>query len=423
VLRRKHVVRAVAVALVVPASVWLGWNGYLLLRDQAPWTEAELGQIRSLWIGSLPPLPADPTNRVADDPDAAALGYRLFFDARLSANGAVSCATCHRPERVFTDGLPVSVGIAAVQKNAPSVVGAAYSPWLFWDGRADSLWSQAAAPLENPLEHGSHRLQVVEIVAADDDYRRRYETVFGPMPEIPRRIEAEGGSYAAAWERLTDEQRNTITRVFVDLTKALAAYERLLLPGPSRFDRYAAALLGEASGDPAELFEAKERRGLKLFIGRGQCTNCHNGPLFTNHAFHNNGNLSAPGQLPSRGRSEGAALVMTDPLNCLGAFSDDPERRCTELQFMKVGDALVGAHKTPSLRNVSRTAPYMHAGQLPTLEAVVEQYDEALNAMIGHNEAMPLGLSARARSDLVAFLNSLDSPVAAEARWLSPPES
>ncbi|MEJ2088076.1 MAG: cytochrome-c peroxidase, partial [Gammaproteobacteria bacterium] len=206
-LRRKHVVRAVAVALVVPASVWLGWNGYLLLRDQAPWTEAELGQIRSLWIGSLPPLPADPTNRVADDPDAAALGYRLFFDARLSANGAVSCATCHRPERVFTDGLPVSVGIAAVQKNAPSVVGAAYSPWLFWDGRADSLWSQAAAPLENPLEHGSHRLQVVEIVAADDDYRRRYETVFGPMPEIPRRIEAEGGSYAAAWERLTDEQR------------------------------------------------------------------------------------------------------------------------------------------------------------------------------------------------------------------------
>ncbi|MEJ2088910.1 MAG: cytochrome C peroxidase, partial [Gammaproteobacteria bacterium] len=108
---------------------------------------------------------------------------------------------------------------------------------------------------------------------------------------------------------------------------------------------------------------------------------------------------------------------------CLGAFSDDPERRCTELQFMKVGDALVGAHKTPSLRNVSRTAPYMHAGQLPTLEAVVEQYDEALNAMIGHNEAMPLGLSARARSDLVAFLNSLDSPVTAEPRWLSPPES
>ena len=116
-----------------------------------PWSDAELRAIGSLRIGALPPLPKDPTNAVADHPLAQRLGHRLFFDARLSANGAVSCATCHKPERRFTDGLARAVGLSLGNFNTPSLVGAAYSPWQFWNGRADSLWAQAASPLENPL--------------------------------------------------------------------------------------------------------------------------------------------------------------------------------------------------------------------------------------------------------------------------------
>ncbi|MCH8072550.1 MAG: cytochrome-c peroxidase, partial [Proteobacteria bacterium] len=162
--------------LLVGAVLWF-------MRPAAPgaWTEAEIELLRSLWIGSLPPVPADPGNAVADDPRAARLGQRLFFDTRLSANGEVACATCHQPERLFTDGLDVAQGIARGERHTMSIVGVAYSPWMFWDGRKDSLWSQALGPLENPIEHGGNRKQYAEILAADEQYRTEYEAVFGAM--------------------------------------------------------------------------------------------------------------------------------------------------------------------------------------------------------------------------------------------------
>ena len=405
--------KIILVLTLVGGLVWLWFDQRQV---DAPWTEAELEVIRSLWLGSLAPLAPDPTNRVADHPDAAALGHRLFFDTRLSGNGAVACSTCHQPELHFTDGLPVSVGIGRVDRNAMSVVGAAFSPWYFWDGRKDSLWSQATAPLEHEFEHGSHRLSVVGIVASDPDYRRQYEALFGELPAVASTI--GGSSPVAEWVSLPETDRKAISVVFANLGKTLAAYQRLLLPGSSRFDRYAATILGESSG--AEAFEPAERRGLRLFIGRGQCTNCHNGALFTNNTFHNTGSLSAPGQLPSMGRTEGAELARSDPFNCLSEFSDDPHS-CAELEFMKTGDDLIGAHRTPSLRNVAQTAPYMHAGQLDSLEAVVAQYDLARDAMVGHNEAKSLDLSRRERADLVAFLKTLDGPIDADPRWLMPP--
>jgi cytochrome c peroxidase len=405
--------KIILVLMLVGGLVWL-WFGQR--QADAPWSGTELAAIRSLWLGSLAPLPPDPTNRVADHPEAAALGHRLFFDTRLSGNGAVACSTCHRPELHFTDGLPVSMGIAPVERNAMTVVGAAYSPWYFWDGRKDSLWSQATAPLEHEFEHGSHRLTVVGIVASDPDYRQRYEGLFG---ELPRVLSTVGGPPPAVeWVDLPEQDRQAISTVFTNLGKTLAAYQRLLLPGPSRFDRYAAGILGESS--PTAVFEPAEQRGLRLFIGPGQCTNCHNGALFTNNTFHNTGSLSAPGQLPSMGRIEGTELARLDPFNCLSEFSDDPHN-CAELEFMKTGDDVIGAHRTPSLRNVAQTAPYMHAGQLESLEAVVAQYDLARDAMVGHNEAKPLDLSRGERSDLVAFLKTLDGPVNAEPHWLVPP--
>ena len=382
------------------------------------WSDAELRAIGSLWIGTLPPLPKDPTNAVADHPLAQRLGHRLFFDARLSANGAVSCATCHKPERRFTDGLARAVGLGLGNFNTPSLVGAAYSPWQFWNGRADSLWAQAASPLENPLEHGGSRAAIARLIAADPAYARLYRNLFGPLPELPSSELANAAEQQAA------------TEVFVSAAKALAAYERLLLPGETRFDRYAANLLaGDFPAPPANGIETLpsdhlnrvEVEGLRLFIGQAQCMNCHNGPLFTNHEFHNTGVLPAPDALPDLGRVVGAELVRSDPLNCLGRHNVGTTKDCAELRFLRTGEDLIGARKTPSLRNLQGTAPYMHAGQLRNLGEVLDHYNRAPNAIVGHNEAKPLRLLPYQLKRLEAFLRSLDAPPATAHKWLLPP--
>ena len=145
-------------------------------------TPDELELLRALWIGSLPPLPDDPSNRYADDLAAASLGESIFFDAQFSANGDVSCSSCHQPELAFTDGLPRGRGIGETPRSTMSVLGAAYAPFLFWDGRKDSLWAQALGPLENALEHGGNRGMYAHVIA--DHYRAEYEAIFGPLPDL-----------------------------------------------------------------------------------------------------------------------------------------------------------------------------------------------------------------------------------------------
>jgi len=392
-------VKRIALALVGLAAIaGLIRYGYAIYGPPEPWSDAELATIRTLWLGSLPPLPPDPTNAVADDEAAARLGHRLFFDPRFSANGGIACATCHQPQRRFTDGLPKGQALGTSRRNTRSIVGVAYSPWLYWDGRRDSLWAQALSPLEDPNEQGSSRDRIVAAIAADADYRADYESLFGTLPEPG------------------DDQG--IDRAFANVGKALAAYERRLLPGPARFDDYAEALL--TGGDNAQL-TADEIRGLRLFIGEAHCMQCHNGPLFTNHEFHNTGVISFPGDVPDKGRVQGVREVLADPFDCLGRFSDDASRACTELRFVRTGPELIGAFRTPSLRNLEGTAPFMHKGQLPTLAAVLEHYNEAPLAMIGHNEAKPLGLRRRELRQLEAFLGTLQAPPATEPEWLVPP--
>ena len=366
-----------------------------------PWTEAELATLRSLWIGGLPPPPTDASNAVEDDPRAAELGYQLFFDTRLSGNGAIACATCHQPERRFTDGLAKGQAIGTSKRNTLSIVGAAYSPWLYWDGRRDSLWSQALSPLEDPVEHGGDRRQYAQFIASDPEYRERYETLFGALPDLDDEV--------------------AVNRVFANIGKAIAAYERLLLPGTSRFDDYVAALLAGEQQAGEAMLSPDEINGLKLFIGDAACIQCHNGPLFTNHEFHNTGVLSSPGEVPDKGRVAGVREAYGDPFNCLGAFSDDDARRCNELRFARSGSELIGAMRTPSLRNLEGTGPYMHKGQLATLTDVLAHYNEAPLAMIGHSEAKPLGLSKRELRQLEAFLETLTAPLATPDKWLARP--
>lgn len=392
------------------------------------WSDTELAMLRSLQIDSLPPLPPEPSNAVADDPRAAAFGHRLFFDPRLSGNGAISCATCHQPRRRFTDGLPKGRATGESKRNTMSLIGAAWSPWHYWDGRKDSLWSQALSPLEDPDEHGGTRVAFAALIAGDPDYRTAYEDLFGPLPDMsdperfPDRAAPVGdGAPRDAWERMTPADRQRVNVVFSNVGKAVAAYERLLLPGPARFDRYVEAALAGDRDAQAEIFAPGEAAGLRLFIGEARCTECHNGPLLTNNEFHNTGILSAPAELPDRGRSAGVREVQADPFNCKGAFSDDPGKDCPELRFARTGPELLGAFRTPSLRNLKGTAPFMHQGQLATLEDVIEHYDRAPLAMIGHNEARPLSLSRRERAQLLSFLETLSAPPATPRKWLEPP--
>ena len=383
-----------------------------------------LEQMRELSIANLPPLPPDPSNRVADEEPAAEFGQRLFFDRRLSANGEVACASCHLPDKLFQDGTPLAKGVGTTDRRTMSIIGTARSPWQFWDGRKDSQWSQALGPLESAVEHGGDRTQYVHLVAAQ--YRNEYEAVFGKLPQLAALPKHAGPvadpASAAAWQGLTPAQQDTVNRVFANVGKAIAAYERRIEPGSSRFDAYVQAA---EQGDPAKMNAAMTRdevAGFKLFIGKGECMQCHGGPLFTNNEFHNTGVPAAKGLAPDLGRLAGAKKVLNDEFNCLGRYSDATPQQCGEIRFVvQDSDAQLRQFRVPSLRNVAERAPYMHAGQFGTLREVVDHYNKAPAAPQGHSELKPLGLNEREVDQLVAFLGTLSGPVRADAKWLQAP--
>lgn len=421
--------RGLLTTALLTATVLAGAWWFTKSYTQETWIAAEISILHSLWIGSLHPIPKDPSNAIAEDLQAAQFGQQLFFDARLSGNGQVSCSTCHQPEQFFTDGLKIAEGAKAGKRHSMSIVAAAYSPWQFWDGRKDSLWSQALSPLESSLEHAGSRMHYAHLIYQDQNFRETYQSLFGALPNLSdsSRFPAAAGpvdkkKWSDAWQTMMPMDRDAITKVFVNIGKSIAAYERLLLPGPSRFDLYIEGLINDDQGKIASL-NANEVAGLRLFIGKAQCTNCHNGPLFTNNEFHNTGILSSPGKLPSMGRVSAVQVVRDDPFNCLGPFSDAESKACAELRFTRTGDELIGTHKVPSLRNVAETGPYMHAGQLSSLAEVIDQYNRAPLAMIGHNETKPLNLNLMEMQQLEAFLHALSAPLATDSRWLHRPQN
>jgi len=399
------------VLLVALGLIGVGAAIFALWPRADRWTAAETATLRTLWLGSLPPLPADPSNRFADDPRAAALGERLFFDARLSVNGQVSCGTCHRPELGFQDGLPLAQGVGVTDRRTMPLAGMVYSPWLFWDGRKDSLWAQALGPLENPVEHGGTRVQYAHLIAAH--YRVEYEALFGALPDLTGLPAVAGPvddpAARAAWEALDPAARAAVTQIFVNMGKAIAAFERTILPAPTRFDAYVEALLaGDARAMRASL-SPDEVAGLRLFIGPANCVQCHNGPLFTDNDFHNTAVPAVPGLPEDTGRAAGARLVLADEFNCLSPYSDAAPEQCAELRFMlSEGEQLLRAFKPPSLRNAAQRPPYMHAGQFATLEETLAHYNSAPPAPAGHSELEPLNLSLTELAQLQAFLHALN---------------
>lgn len=287
-----------------------------------------------------------------DNPYSAAkaeLGWLLYFDKRLSADGSVSCASCHDPKFAFTDGAAFSKGIRGQLggRSAPTVINRAYSLEQFWDGRAATLEEQAKGPIANPIEMGHTHDACAECVRAVPGYRKRFSEVFGT-------------------EKIT-----------IDLiAKAIATFERTVLSGNSPYDKFKA-------GDKSALSESQQR-GMEIFFSNNaRCDSCHEGVNFTNGKYANVG-IGADNPMPDLGRYLITKL--------------DEDR---------------GAFKTPTLREIAHTAPYMHDGSLKTLEEVVEHYNKGGVTKAGtkppglHQDIRPLNLKEQDKKDLVEFLKSL----------------
>jgi cytochrome c peroxidase len=359
-----------------------------------PVVDLEPAQVRGILQHGPWPPPAtrDPSNRVSGDPRAIALGQRLFFDARLSANGAVACATCHVPERAWTDGRLRGAGLGPLDRNTPTVLDAALHRWLAWDGGADSIWAQAIRAILDPREMGASARHVAAVMAGDAALNCLYERVF----EAPLRAGA-------------DEER-----ALVGAAKALAAFVETIRSGRTPFDEFRDAL---ARGDrpAAARYPPAARRGLTTFVGQGRCSLCHFGPQFTNGEFHDVGVpfLVAPGRVDA-GRHEGIKRLRADRFNLLGPWSDDVSgAAAVKTRHVEPHHANFGQFKTPSLRNVALTAPYMHDGRLATLREVVRHYSRLdLERIHTHGEQLlrPLRLSEAEIDDLVAFLETLTDP-------------
>jgi cytochrome c peroxidase len=294
-----------AAALLVPAGAGAA--------DPAPFSAEEVRAILSHGPWPAPPAPA-PGSPVSGKPEAIEFGERLFFDARLSGSGKFSCATCHVPERNWTDNRALGVAAAEVGRNTPTLTNLRLARRFGWDGAGDALWSQSLRPVLDSRELGSSARQVAGLVRSDEQLSCRYRHSFGTPP--PADDEA----------------------VLADVGKALAAFLETLNSPATPFDRFRAAL---ARGEPIRpwVYSEAAQRGARIFVGKGGCSRCHSGPNFSDGELHDNG-FSA---LAASGRP-------------------DPGRD--------------GKFKVPTLRHLLLTAPYGHHGRIETIAEAVRHYSE-----------------------------------------------
>ncbi len=398
-------------------------------------TEADILFLKQFSLSSLAEPPESISNSVAADLNAAKLGHQLFFDKRLSANGSVACSHCHQPNKYFTDGLKTSVAIGTVKRNAPSVLSASWSHWMYWDGRKDSVWSQALGPLEDPAEHGFTRVKVVKSIAKN--YAQQYQSIFGKLPnqstldELPDDATPLGDKFQQQqWQQIDHLIQDEINQAFANVGKSLMAYQRQLKTPLAPFDRFVDALVA-GNLTTANQLNQSELNGMKLFLGKANCVSCHNGPLFTNFEFHNIGAPESDKNNVDLGRYTGIKSLVADEFTCLSKYSDAKPEECIEMRFLKKqGPELVGAFKTPSLRNVSETAPYMQTGQFDNLEQVIEHYDipkppyynRKQHPNRPHFDILALRLKPQEKLDLIAFLKTLTSPIPRQDSWWQEPE-
>ena len=311
-------------------------------QDPAPFTEAEIRAI--LAHGPWPvAVTTDPANRVSGKREAVEFGERLFFDRRLSDSGKFSCGTCHVPERNWTDNLTRGAAAAEVDRNTPTLMNVRLGRRFGWDGATDSLAVQSIRPILDARELGASARHVAELLRKDEQMTCRYRKAFGAAPSA------------------TDDDA-----VLADVGKALAAFVETFETPPTPFDRFRNAL---AKGEPIRpwIYSEAAQRGVRIFVGKGGCSNCHSGPNFSN------------GELRDNGFSVYAAKGRPDP-------------------------GRNGTFKVPTLRHLFLTAPYGHHGEVGTMAEAVRHYSER-----GSSELKPLQLTASEQTDLVVFLETLST--------------
>lgn len=345
--------------------------------------------------------PPNPTNRFADDPAAAALGQAFFFDFRFSKHNTIACSTCHSPFYAFADIESTSLATGRGTRNTPTVLNTAYNEWQLWDGRAETMWAQALFALEGEREMAGTRTQYAHII--QQHYKADYEEVFGQLPDLEdtTRFPPDGKPGDPAFDAMSEADQIAVNRIFSNMGKALEAYQRLLISRNAPFDRYVA-------GDAAAI-SPEAKRGLKVFIGKGGCVNCHNTPRFTDNAFHN---IGVPqGLEEDKGRFQGIPKLLENMFNSAGIYSDARAASEQMLTVLVAKPEDQGAFRTPTLRNVARTAPYFHTGEFPTLESVIEFKNAGgtTSAFPGINavQIAPLNLTETEQTDLVEFLKTL----------------
>lgn len=352
----------------------------------------ELDLLRGMY--KLSHVPASPTNAFADHPGARALGAALFEDVRLSSCGVIACASCHAaPDYVIAVDRPSGCN-GQVDRNAPTLLNVGFRRWLYWDGQKDSLWAHPTLPLSRTTELAADanllRARLQEFYAAD------YAMVFGKEP--------------AAEEDLH--------RVEANFGKALEAFLRTLVRVDSVFDDELRRFIAAAEEDILRGGEVQARRephylGFRTFVREGRCALCHRGHQLTDDDFHNLG--IDEGGRTDLGRERGIELVLADPLNGSSLYSDDRQLGGSKLDRIPVDlpkEGARGAFKTPSLRNVALSAPYMHNGQFATLENVIDFYDrggdEAGTFSGKRAETIePLYLSEKQRRALIDLLEAM----------------
>ena len=335
-----------------------------------------------------PPATIDRSNRVSGNPAAITLGRHLFDEPRLSASRQVTCGDCHQAGRDFRDGRARGFGMVELDRRTPSLWNVGFQHWFGWDGASDSLWMQSLRPILDPREMGGSVRGVAKLLREDRELACFYRQAFGEAPG-------------------PDDER-----LLVDTAKALAAFQQTLVTPRTPFDDFRDALVA-GDREAASRYPLPAQRGLKLFIG-ASCASCHFGPLFSNGEFGDTGiPFFARDGAVDNGRLGGIAHLRASPFNRLGTHSDDSaDPAATRTRHVERQHRNFGEFRVPGLRQVGRTAPYMHDGSVATLEDVVTHYSEVSPDRL-HSDGVPLvralGLSQEEKADLVSFLRSLEA--------------
>lgn len=362
-------------------------------------SESECGRLGDARLPSA--LPPARGNLYADNPAAARLGFELFFDLDAVSGRSVRCASCHAPEHGFASRFPMPTGLDVVDRNALPLVNAARMYPNFWDGRADSLWSQSLLTMENDIEMGGNRLAIVRNVATR--YRTLYEEAFGPLPPLTEtaRFPLKGRPGTPEWSRMAPADQVAVTRAYVNVGKSFEAYLRMVSRGPSPVDRF---LAGED-----DALSPRAKAGFRSFVRYG-CRSCHSGSTFSDGRFHKldiplpEGSPYREKSAGDRGRAAGVAALLASEFNALSPYYDRGPNEAPRLEE-DTASAEVGAFRTPSLRNVGDTAPYGHNGVFPTLQEIVRFHLNGGGPSCGELPRIPA--SDAEVLDVVEFLAAL----------------